>query len=167
MFDQNRDRQSSSTPLLWKILPVAVLLFGVMVAVVFYISEGGTPTTELTGILTEGDVEFERYRQNVEIINQSIQMGQNVAGNWIIMVSGIIENRGERELDVVQVKLTLFNHEEPIHEIIRTPIQPSPYTSSVPALGRKSFDFYVEEIPEDWLAVTAELTIHGFRFPEE
>lgn len=167
MFDQNQDRQSSSTPLLWKILPVALLIFGVIVAVLFYVSEDGASSGELTGILTEGDAEFDRYRQNVEIINQSIQMGLNIAGNRIVMVSGVIENRGERELDVVQVKLTFFNYEEPIHETIRTPVQPGPYTSSVPPLGQTSFDFYVEQIPENWLASTAELTIHGFRFAED
>lgn len=173
MFDQIKDQESSSTPLLWKILPVALLIFGTIAAIIFYVTqespsdEGKSPADEITGILTEGDPQFERYRQNVELIEQNIQMGLNFAGNRIVMVSGVIENRGERELDVVRVKLTFFNYEEPIHEIIRTPVQPGPYISSVSPLGQTPFDFYVEEIPEGWLASTAEMTIHGFRFADE
>lgn len=167
MFDQSQDRQSTSTPLLWKILPAALLIFGAIIAVLFYVTEEESSPRELTGILAEGDPEFDRYRQNVELIGQSIQMGLNIAGNRVVMVSGVIENRGERELDVVQIKLTFFNYDEPIHEMIRTPVQPGPYTSSVPPLGQTSFDFYIEEIPEGWLASTAEMTIHGFRYAED
>jgi hypothetical protein len=117
-------------------------------------------------LVRTGDPDFEWYKEYVELREPKIQMGLNFAGNRIVMLSGIIENGGERSLDVVELKVVFFNYEEPVWETARTPIRPGPYTPPIPPLSSRGFSFYIEKIPEKWMSSHAEMSIHGFRFQE-
>jgi hypothetical protein len=93
-------------------------------------------------------------------------MGLNFAGKRIVKFAGIVENGGERDIDVVEVKLSFFNYDEVVWETTRTPIRPGPYTPPVRPLSERAFAFYSEEIPEGWKASHAEMSLAGFRFLE-
>ncbi len=106
------------------------------------------------------------YYKYVGLSNPKIQMGKNFAGNQMIMISGMIENKGEKTLDVVEVKLVLFDHAQPVWQTARIPIRPGPgtYTSPIRPLEKRGFTLYVQKIPKGWSANNAEISIHGFRF---
>lgn len=164
MFETKLESNRST---LWKVLPVAGGVFVLVVlALVYFGQPRRMAAEELTGVLHEGDPDYDWYRKYVELRNPKIEMGRNFAGNRIVMLSGIIENNGEKTLDVVEIKLVFFNYNEPVHEMIRVPIRPGPYTPPVEPLTERGFTLYVEEIPQAWQASHAEMSIHGFRFRE-
>jgi hypothetical protein len=154
---------------MWKVIPVAVVVFAAIVGV--FILFGFNKQDEsvvLDGVLRAGDPNFEWYKKYVSIEQESqkIQLGSNYAGDKIVMFSGTIHNGGEKTLDVVEVKLVLFNYEEPVWETVRVPIRPDGRITPIPPLGRRSFSLYVETLPEAWNAGEAEMWIHGFRFAD-
>jgi hypothetical protein len=162
MFQQAVQRQRSP---LWKYLPVALVICAGVAALVVYLGRTGIDQAEeLTGVLRKGDGLFESYSKHVELVSPRIEMGLNFAGNRIVILSGTVKNLGERTLDVIEVKAVFFNYEVPVEEIVRVPIQPGPYTPAIGPLTDRTFVFYVEKIPEGWLASHAEMSIHGFRF---
>ncbi|GAB4111957.1 MAG: hypothetical protein Kow001_13680 [Acidobacteriota bacterium] len=162
MFQQTTRSPRSSW---WKFLPVAVALAAGIAALVVYLGRSGAaPPEELSGVLRAGDPNFEWYSKYVELVSPKIEMGLNFAGNRILILSGVIRNQGEKVLDVVEIKVVFFNYENPVQETVRVPIRPGPYTPPIPPLSDRAFSFYIEKLPEGWLASHAEMSIHGFRF---
>jgi hypothetical protein len=162
VFKQSRTQQRSTVI---KFLPIAVVVFAGLIALAVYFSRvQKQEEVVLTGILHHGDPDFDWYSKYVELKDQKIQMGLNFAGNRVIMLSGILANGGERSLDVIELKVALFNYEEPVWETIRTPIQPGPYTPQIPPLSERAINFYIDKVPENWKSSHAEMSINGFRF---
>jgi hypothetical protein len=164
MFEQ---RQAERTTLIWKVLPLALGVFAILVGGAIYLSIH-TPVEEgeLKGIFHRGDADFDWYSQYVKLKNPKIEMGLNFAGKRIVKFAGLIENNGEKSLDVVEVKLSFFNYDELVWETTRTPIRPGPYTPPVKPLSDRAFNFYFEKIPDGWKANEAEMSVEGFRFSE-
>ena len=123
-----------------------------------------TGEKELTGVLHAGDPEFDRYASHVELRDTKIQMGLNFSKKRILMLSGVIANTGDRAIDVVQVKVSFFNYDQLVTEMIRTPLQPGPYTPPIKPLSEWAFSFYIEDIPKGWGASHAEMSLYGLRF---
>ena len=149
----------------WKILvPVglgAALLAGV---VIFMHDPKPQQREELTGVLREGDTDYSWYRDHVSLTQPRLQMAKNLAGSRMAIFSAIIENQGERALDVVEMKMTFFNYDTPVWETTRTPIRPGAYTAPIQPMKKRSFTFYIQDLPRDWMASRAEMDINGFRF---
>lgn len=162
MFEQTNAKKSSP---LWKFIPIAVAAVAVITGIVIYLGqyEKGE-LEELSGIIRSDDSRFGWYSEYVTLKDPQIQMGLNYAGNRVVMLSGVIENAGERTLDVVELKVAFFNYEEPVWETLRTPVRPGPYTPEIPPLTSRAFSFYIEKIPVDWKSSHAEMSLNGFRF---
>ena len=152
---------------IWKTLPIAMLAI-VGIAILFYL--GLRPKekqeAELTGILRAGDPTYEWYSQYVDLKKPKIQMAKNHAGKRMVIFSGVIENNGEKTLDVVEVGVHLFNHDELVWETTRRPIRPGAYTPPLAPLKQCAFTLYVETIPSKWRASNAEIAVRGFRFQQ-
>lgn len=162
MFEQPQRKSA-----LWRILPLAALIFVAIVAIVLLLSRAGKVDSEaLTGVLHRGDPDFDWYKKYVELVDPRLNMGGNFAGGRIVMCSGTIDNGGERTIDVVEIKISLFNYDVLIYDTIRTPIRPGPYTPPIESLTKRSFTFYLEDIPEGWMRSHAEMSISGLRFVE-
>ncbi|MBI4445813.1 MAG: hypothetical protein HY645_07870 [Acidobacteria bacterium] len=152
---------------LWKILPIVTLLvLAVLLGIAYLMEPAPEVPDELTGILRAGDSDYDWYSKYVELRNPLVKMGKNFAGKRMVMFSGIIENNGEKTLDVVEVKLIFFNADVPVWEIIRIPIRPGARhrTPPIEPLEQRGFTLYVEQLPENWQASNAEMAISGFRF---
>lgn len=161
MFEDRSERSS----LLWKILPLAVVFVGVMIAVTVYLLDDPPEALEIpTDIARAGDPDYQWYSKYVTLESRGIKMAKNIAGRRMVIFSGVVENGGDRTLDTVEVKLTLFNAHEPVMEIAKLPIRPSTYTPPIAPLGRRAFTMYLEDLPGNWWASRAEMEIAGFRF---
>lgn len=169
MFDQIGKTDKPERRLLWKILPLAAVVFAIIVGVLIIFGfNKETDSVPLVGVLHSGDPNFEWYKKYVSIEQESqkIKLGTNYAGDKIVMFSGIINNAGEKYLDVVEVKLVLFNYDKPVWETVRTPVRPGGRITPIPPLERRAFSLYVEALPEAWNAGQAEMWVHGFRFAD-
>lgn len=162
MFESSQQRERSP---IWTYLPIALGVFILLIAGAVYLSiyHEDVPD-ELVGVLHEGDSDFAWYSDYITIRDPAIQMGLNFAGNRIVMLSGVIENSGERTIDVVELNVKFFNYETLIWETTRTPIRPGPYTPPISPVAERAFTFYIEKIPEDWMSSHAEMNLSGFRF---
>ena len=164
MFESDTRPRS---PHFWKIILLSVVLFvSIIGLLLFFLHQGTQEAAPLTGIFRGGDPYFEWYDKYIELNNPQVKMSSSFSGNRLVLLSGVIENKGEKTLDVVEVELSLYNYNEPIAKITRTPIRPGSGTRTPPlqTFEKRGFTLFVEEIPERWLAQHAELTIHGFRF---
>ncbi|HUG43903.1 MAG TPA: hypothetical protein VMN76_06645 [Acidobacteriota bacterium] len=160
-------REPKTLKRLGKFLPISVGAFLLIVAGVVYLAtKDGAVEAELIGVLREGTPDYEWYRPLVELQDPKISMGRNLAGNRILMLSGVVENRGEKTLDVIEMRVEFFNYDVLVGETVRTPIRPGPYSPPIAPLSKRSFDFYLQEFPEDWMAGSAEMSLQGFRFVE-
>ncbi len=157
--------RSESSSLLWKILPLAVILVGVMIAATFYLLDDPPEALEMpTNIARVGDPNYQWYSKYVTLESRGIKMAKNIAGRRMVIFSGVVENGGDRILDTVEVKLTLFNAHEPVLEVAKLPIRPGAYTPPIAPLRRRAFTMYLEDLPGNWWASRAEMEIVGFRF---
>jgi len=164
MFEQPQQKQKS---LIWKILPLALIIFALLVVGAIYLTQfDKVDLEELSGVLYEGNPDFDWYKKYVVLRDPKIEMGLNFAGKRIVKFAGLIENGGEKTLDVVEIKLSFFNYDELVWETSKTPIRPGPYTPVIPPLTNRSFSLYFEKIPEGWKASHAEMALLGFRFAQ-
>lgn len=164
MFQPQQTGRSTD---LWKILPLVVGTFAIVVGLFVYLFEPKTAEKkEITGVLRSGNPNFSWYSKYVTLRKPRVKMGRNYAGNRMVMFSAVIENGGEKALDVVEVKLIFFNADVPVWESTRIPIRPGSgtYMPPIEPLGKRGFTLYVENLPKNWQASNAELTINGFRF---
>lgn len=162
MFDHTtEERRPRLKKFLLIALPAVVLLAA---GYVLLTHTGQTSVEDLEGILREGDPGFEDYIDLVTLKNSRIQMGLNFNRKRVVMFSGEIENRGDKILDVVELKIMYFNYEELIDTVYKTPIRPGPYTQPIEPLTSEGYNFYIEEFPGRWKGSECEVYINGFRF---
>ncbi len=125
----------------------------------------GKDPSELEGIVREGDSDWAWYSKYVTLQQPQVKMAKSFSGNRMVIFSGVIENGGEKSLDLVEVELILFNFDERVHGEVRVPISPtSHYTKPLEPLSSRAFTLYMDEFPSEWRASNAEMAIHGFRF---
>ena len=149
----------------WKILvPVGLAAILIVGLVVFLHEPKPEQPKELAGVLREGDSDYGWYRDHVNLTSPRLQMAKNLAGNRMAIFSGTIENQGERTLDVVEMKMIFFNYDTPVWETTKTPIRPGAYTAPIQPMKKRSFTFYIQDLPRGWMASRAEMDINGFRF---
>ena len=149
----------------WKILvPVGLAAILIVGLVVFLHEPKPEQPKELAGVLREGDSDYGWYRDHVSLTSPRLQMAKNLAGNRMAIFSGTIENQGERTLDVVEMKMIFFNYDTPVWETTKTPIRPGAYTAPIQPMKKRSFTFYIQDLPRGWMASRAEMDINGFRF---
>jgi hypothetical protein len=156
------------SPYFWQIIVVAALLFALVTgSLLFFLQQGGEEEAPLIGVLHAGDPDYDWYGKYMGLENPQVKMGKNFAGNRFVIFSAIIENNGERTVDVVEVQLNFFNYDELISSVIRTPLRPGSYSPPIGTFEKRAFTIYVEGVPSNWLAQNAEIAIHGIRFVVE
>lgn len=165
MFEKPASEKRSK---LWAYLPIAGVIFAAVVAVIVLTSKPDPQTLEpLTDVLHAGDPDYEWYSQYVSLENSSIKMAGSFSGKRMVIFTGVINNQGEKTLDAVEVNLILINRDQPIHEVVKAPIRPGPYTPPIQPLESRAFTVYLEDFPDNWMTSRAEMQLHGFRFLEE
>lgn len=165
MFEQTSGRGSSRS--IWKFVALGALLVGLAVLGILLWLPDDVEPEELSGVLHEGDPAYDRYRDQVQLIETEMEMGLNFARKRVVMLGGFIDNQGERTIDVVEVRVVFFNYDEPVAETVRTPLRPGQYTPPIEPHSQRAFNFYIEEIPEDWLSSHLEMSVSGLRFASD
>ena len=148
-----------------RVLSVVVGVTVTAVAIALFLSRGtGESDQPLLGVVRSGHADFERYLKSVQLENRGIKMLKNLTGKRTVGFAGAITNHNDRQLDVVEIRLTLFNAHEAVFETIRTPIKPGPYTPPILSGKTRGFAVYLEDFPKSWWASRAEMEISGMRW---
>ncbi len=143
---------------------VAGLAISAVVIAVFLSRGTGEADEPLLGIVRSDHADFERYLTSVQLEDRGIKMLKNLTGKRIVGFAGAITNHNDRPLDVVEIRLILFNAHEAVFETIRTPIKPGPYTPPILSGKTRGFALYLEDFPKSWWASRAEMEISGMRW---
>lgn len=162
MFEEIQPEKSRSLPLT-RVFPIVGLVLIALVAGVALLVPRKEAAGELKGILSESDPGFADYQSDLSIQDSKLSLTRNLAGANAIVASGLLTNEGNRSVDVVQVRVMLFNGRQKLWETVKTPVRPSELGPLRP-LEERRFTLYVEGLPEDWRRSTAEMEISGFRF---
>ena len=164
MFESEATKRS---PHVWKFIVASVgILVVVLSALLFLLQQTGPADAPLTGILHKGDPDYEWYRRYIQIKEPQVKMTSSFSGNRLVLFSAIVENKGERMVDVVEVELSFFNFDDLVSTTVRTPIRPglASRTPPIETFEERGFTLFVEDLPEEWMAQHAEMAIHGIRF---
>ena len=163
MFKSSLPSQSGR---LWKVLPLTAAVAILVLALAVYVNHRriGESDRPLEGVLHAGIEGFDRHARSVVLDDRGIKMLKNFTGKRMVMFAGAVANHNDRPLDVVEIRLILFNAHEAVFESIRTPIMPGPYTPPILSSETRGFTVYLEDFPESWWASRAEMEISGIRF---
>ncbi|MEE2839306.1 MAG: hypothetical protein VYC91_02140, partial [Acidobacteriota bacterium] len=75
----------------WKfIIASAALLAVVLSIVVFLLQQSGSDQTPLTGILREGDPDYQWYQKYIRLKEPQVKMTSSFSGNRLVLFSAII-----------------------------------------------------------------------------
>jgi hypothetical protein len=120
LFEKTLKPAKRSLPLVWMItVPLLVV-----VGAVFWWYLSTTPPPPKTpgesvyvppdGLKKAGDKDFDWYQEFVKILDVKGQIVINFAGDRVIVINGLFENRGERAVEAAEVKITFYDPEQKI-----------------------------------------------------
>ncbi len=118
------------------------------------------------GMLRAGDTNFEYYKTKVRIENARASLGISFNKARVAFISGIIVNDGDRKLEALELKITLFDlYHKLSKERIATPLRPGIglYKPMEP-LEKRSFTVGVESIEQLWDPKHVEIEITGLKY---
>jgi hypothetical protein len=118
------------------------------------------------GMLRAGDSNFEYYKPKIRIEDPRASLGITFNKTRVAFISGIIVNDGDRKLEALEIKITLFDlYHKLSKERIATPLRPGIglYKPMEP-LERRSFSVGVEAVEQLWDPRHVELEITGLKY---
>ncbi len=152
-------------------LLISALLIAALLAYYFYskahpLQDG--IRVSVPGMLHEGDAEFDNYRSFVKILHAKAELAVNFRGDRIAVVSGSVLNQGEKRLDAVELKISLFDNEgKVLREETRTPLRPDiGLKQPLSSLEKRSFIIWMESIPLIWDPSKVNIELTGSRFAQ-
>jgi len=118
------------------------------------------------GMLRAGNTNFEYYKNKLRIENAKAGLGISFNKTRVAFISGIIVNDGDRKLEALELKITLFDlYHKLSKERVATPLRPGIglYKPMEP-LEKRSFTVGVESIEQLWDPKHVEIEITGLKY---
>jgi len=155
-------------------LLIAAGIVAVMAVAVFFLARNqkeipappsGAPIY-IPGLVHPGEPNFEYYRKYIRIENTKASLGITFSRARIAMISGVIANEGDRKLEAVEVKVTLYDVYGGLSkEGLRYPVQPGlpPYKPMEP-LEKRGFTVNFESIEQLWNPGKVVVELTGLKY---
>lgn len=118
------------------------------------------------GMLRAGNTNFDYYKTKLRIEEARASLGINFNKIRVAFISGIIVNDGDRKLEALELKITLFDlYHKLSKERIATPLRPGIglYKPMEP-LEKRRFTVGVEAIEQLWDPKHVEIEITGLKY---
>jgi hypothetical protein len=156
-------------------IAIALVLIAAMAVAVFFLvrrQKEAQPQGEkaapiyVPGLTHPGDPDFEYYKHYVRIENAKATLGLTFSKARIAMISGIIANEGDRKLEAVELKVTLFDiYGKVDKEVIRYPIRPGlPPNRPMEPLEKRTFTIAIESVEQLWNPNKVEVSMSGLKY---
>jgi len=119
------------------------------------------------GMLRPGDTNFEYYKNKIRIENVKASLGITFSKARVAFVSGIISNEGDRKLEALELKITLYDlYDKVSKERVATPLRPGLGLNNRPMepLEKRTFSIGVESVEQLWNPKRLELEITGLKY---
>ncbi len=119
------------------------------------------------GMLRPGDPNFEYYKNKIRIENVKASLGITFSKARVAFVSGIIANEGDRKLEALELKITLYDlYDKVSKERVATPLRPGLGLNNRPMepLEKRTFSIGVESVEQLWNPKRLEIEITGLKY---
>lgn len=119
------------------------------------------------GMVRPGQPDFEAYKDKVRIENVKASIGLNFAGNRFASIEGIISNEGSRELEAVEMQVTLFDvYGKFSKEKTVTPLRPGAglHQGPMEPLEKRTFSVWIESVEQLWNPKRVEIKLSGLKY---
>lgn len=155
------------------IVTAAVVVVVATVLIFFFVRsqkrlQPATPSgpVVIPGMLHAGNTNFEYYKTKIRIENARASLGISFNKARVAFISGIIVNDGDRKLEALELKITLFDlYNKLSKERTATPLRPGVglYKPMEP-LEKRSFTVGVESVEQLWDPRHVEIEITGLKY---
>jgi hypothetical protein len=172
MLEFTPEREKSFRPVMLFIAlgVIAVALTGIYLFVRYQKSiqpQASSGPIVVPGLLRPGDPGFEYYKTKVHIENVKATLGISFSGARIAMISGIIDNDGDRKLEAVEIHIKLFDaFGKPSKEKTGFALRPGAGYSSQPMqpMEKRTFTIGIESVEQYWNPKQVEYEITGLKY---
>lgn len=127
----------------------------------------GSASVVVPGMLRTGNTNFEYYKNRVHIENVKASLGISFNNARIAIISGIINNDGDRKLEALELHITLFDVWGKVSkERTALALRPGGGISGRPMepLERRSFTIGVESVEYYWNPKQITYEITGLKY---
>ncbi len=119
------------------------------------------------GMLRPGDTNFEYYKNKILIENVKASLGITFSKTRVAFVSGIIANEGDRKLEALELRITLYDlYDKLSKERIATPLRPGLGLNNKPMepLEKRTFSVGIDSVEQLWNPKRLEIEITGLKY---
>lgn len=118
------------------------------------------------GMLRAGDPGFEYYKRYIRLSDVKATLGINFAKSRIAIISGIINNEGDRKLEALEIHLALFDvYQKLSAERTKTPLRPGlGLNRPMEPLEKRDFTVWIEPIEQLWNPKELVVEITGIKY---
>jgi hypothetical protein len=148
---------------------VALMLAGVFLAIRY--QKGVQPQAAsgpivVPGIVHAGDPNYEYYKKYVKIENARATLSITFSKTRVATASGIISNEGDRKLEAVELKVTLYDIYGNISkEVTRYAIRPGlPPNRPMEPLEKRGFGINIESVEQLWNPNKIQIEMTGLKY---
>ncbi len=129
-------------------------------------ASGPSGPVVIPGMLRAGNTNFEYYKTKIRIEDPRASLGISFNKTRVAFISGIIVNDGDRKLDALELKVTLFDlYNKLSKERIATPLRPGVgFYKPMEPLEKRSFTVAVDSIEQLWDPRHVEIEITGLKY---
>ncbi len=127
---------------------------------------GSSAPVVVPGMLHPGDSNFEYYKNRIRLEDVKAGLGITFNKNRVAIVSGIIYNDGDRKLDALELRVTLYDlYGKFSKSRIATPLRPGTgmYRPMEP-LEKRTFSVALEGVEQLWNPRKVEIEITGLKY---
>lgn len=128
--------------------------------------KGASGPVVVPGMLRPGDPNFEYYKNHVRLEDVRAGLGITFNKNRVAIISGIIYNDGDRKLEALELRVTLYDvYGKFSKERVATPLRPGTgmYRPMEP-LEKRTFSVGIEGVEQLWNPRKVEIEITGLKY---
>lgn len=127
---------------------------------------GSSGPVVVPGMLRPGNSNFEYYKNRIRLEDVRAGLGITFNKNRVAIISGIIYNDGDRKLEALELRVTLYDvYGKFSRERVATPLRPGTgmYRPMEP-LEKRTFSVGIEAVEQLWNPRKVEIEITGLKY---
>ncbi len=148
---------------------ILLMLVGVFLAIRY--QKRNTPLAasgpiNVPGIERAGDPNFEYYKKYVKIENARAGLSITFSKTRVATITGIISNEGDRKLEAVELKVTLYDVYGGVSkEVTRYAVRPGlPPNRPMEPLEKRTFGINIEAVEQMWNPQKVQIEMTGLKY---
>jgi len=151
----------------------ALVIFVVAIAAILFYARhqkatqpGAAGQISVPDMLRPGDTNFEYYKKYIRIDNVRAALGISFNKARVAFISGIITNDGDRKVEAIELRITLFDAWGKFSkDRTTTPVRPDAMPKRpMEPLEQRAFSVGIESVEQYWDPKKVEIEITGLKY---